>query len=656
VALAFALLSALLVAAALQLPSLLSTLLAAYLVLAANMAFATWALSPFRELTATGLAAEEAVLLLGSLVGWWLRGRPGLGVRRAAGPLRLVARDPIAASFVAVAAIALAYELLLALGVPPTNWDSLTYHLARVAAWKQHDGIFWIPNAPTARMNEFQPLAEQEILFLFVATGTTVVYALPQYVAELAILAAVYGASRRLGFGARGSACGAALLASFSLIALEATTAQNDLVSASFSIVAACLLLGGGSLEAVLAGLAVGLGIGAKLTTALVLPVLVWLAWSAGRRNLGLALGGGALGLAAAGVWGFVLNLVHTGNPLGHGQGRVENTVSPSLLGTVRTVAHLVDRLADVSVLPHWSIAAFAVAGVVAGVVTTVRSRRTTGRRRAALLAGAVALPLLAPALVLAMLHIPAGNPPFIGRQANEDDAGFGPLGTLALIAAPLATFVAVRRRDPRQLALALALPSYLVLLALYAKYNIWITRFLIVPAALTAPLFARMFVNRLATAALLVVASVTVGLTLAHDASKPLGGKLGRPWELTQSEALREFPAEPTGRWVAASLTAYDRLVPPNACVGAVLDPDEPSYLLWGPSLRHHIVFLSSLGALQGAYASGLGYVVIDTGANAPVAGQFSRAGWSVRPLATYWQLAISPRRLPGGACGSQA
>ena len=654
-ALALAILSALLVAAALRLPSLVSTALAAYLALAANMAFATWALSPFREVRASGLALAEAVLLLGALALWWWRGRPGLGLRRAAVPLGLIARDPIAASFVAVAAVALGYELLLALGVPPTNWDSLTYHLARVAAWKQHDGIYWIPNAPTARMNEFQPLAEQEILFLFVATGTTVLYALPQYVGELAILAAVYGASRRLGFGARASACSAALLATFSLVALEATTAQNDLVSASFSISAACLLLGGGSLEAVLGGLAVGLGIGAKLTTALVLPVLVWLAWSAGRRNLKLALGGGLFGLAAAGIWGFVLNLAHTGNPLGHGQGRVENTVSPSLFGTVRTVAHLVDRLADVSVLSHGAIAALAAAGVAAGVVTAIRSRRTGGRRRALLATGAVALPLLAPALVLAMTHIPAGDPPFVERSANEDYAAFGPLGTLALIVAPIATLFGARR-DRRQLALALALPSYLVLLALYAKYNIWITRFLIVPAALTAPLFCRLFASRLAAAAVLLVASVTVGVTLAHDATKPLDGRLGRPWELTQTEALREFPAEPTGRWVAASLAAYDRLVPRDACVGAVLDPDEPSYLLWGPNLRHHIVFLSSLTALQGAYASGLGYVVIDTGANAPVAGQFTRAGWSVRPLATYWQLAISPRRSPGGACGSQA
>ena len=41
----------------------------------------------------------------------------------------------MAACFVAVVVVVLGYELLLALTVPPNNWDSLTYHLARVGAW-----------------------------------------------------------------------------------------------------------------------------------------------------------------------------------------------------------------------------------------------------------------------------------------------------------------------------------------------------------------------------------------------------------------------------------------------------------------------------------------------------------------------------------------
>ena len=43
-------------------------------------------------------------------------------------------------------------------------------------------------------------------------------------------------------------------------------------------------------------------------------------------------------------------------------------------------------------------------------------------------------------------------------------------------------------------------------------------------------------------------------------------------------------------------------------------------------------------------ASARDLGYVVISTGVNAPVSRQFADDGWSVKPLGTYWQLAVAP------------
>src|SRR6202030_2847852 len=111
----------------------------------------------------------------------------------------------------------------------------------------------------------------------------TACFPLPQYAGELAILLAVFGTARRLGYSAPAAARSAALLAMLSLVALESTTAQNDLVAASFPIVAAFLLLGRHRVEDVLAGVAFALGLGVKLTTALALPVLVLLAWRGGR-------------------------------------------------------------------------------------------------------------------------------------------------------------------------------------------------------------------------------------------------------------------------------------------------------------------------------------------------------------------------------------
>ena len=626
-------------AASLRLPGLLTTALAGYLILVLDLGAVTWALSPFDAVTLTGLTVTEAVLIVVAVGIWWARARPVVELTGARAAVQSIASDRVTLLFLAMLAVVLVYELVLALTVPPNNWDSFTYHLARVAAWNQSHGIHWIANAPTGRLNEFQPLAEQEILFLFVATGGTALFAVPQYVGEVAILLAVYGTARRLGYSAPVAARSAALLAMLSLIALESTTAQNDLVAASFPIVAAFLLLGRHRVEDVLAGTAFALGLGVKLTTALALPLLVLIAWRGGRRTLVRAAAGAAAGMLAVSVWSFVLNLAHTGHVLGHGQGRVENAASLSVAGTGRRTLHLVYRLVDLGVTPHWLVAALAALGALVGAIAILGARRMS--------AAWTAVPLLMPAFVLFLLHaIPRQDPAFVTRSANEDLSGFGPLGPALLVGAPLAVALSLHARaaDKRRVALALALPVYIVLLALTAKYNIWITRFLIVPVVLTAPLFGGIFRSRLAALAAIAVAGATVGLTLADDVNKKLDGRFGRPWNLSQVQALEEFAAQPTGSIVAASLAAYDRLVPPRACVGAVLDPDEPAYLLWGPNLLHKVFFLPSLTALKSAYASDLEYVVISTGVNAPVSKQFAEDGWAVKPLGTYWQLAVAP------------
>jgi Glycosyltransferase family 87 len=396
-----AVVTSLLVASSLRLPSLVSTLLAAYLAFVANLGLVTLALSPFREVTRGGLAVAEAVLLAAAIFTCVRRGRPGLPLAAARGAIGTIVSDPLTLLYLVVVVAALVYELVLGLTVPPNNWDSLTYHLSRVVAWAQHDGIYWIPNAPTDRMNDFQPLAEQQILFFFVATHRDLLYAIPQFLAELAILTGVYGASRRLGFEVRSAACSAFLLATFGLLALEATTAQNDLVAAAFPIAAACLLLGGVGTEPVLAGVAAGLGVGAKLTTALVWPVLIWLSLTRGRRTFFLAVTGAVVGFAAIGGWGFVLNAIHSGTLLGNGTGRTEHTVSPSFPGSLITALSILYETMDLSVLWREPIHLLAGVGVIAAVLAGGSALRRTGVRRALTDGASVAVPFLAPGLVI---------------------------------------------------------------------------------------------------------------------------------------------------------------------------------------------------------------------------------------------------------------
>jgi len=663
--------TALLLAAASRLPGLVSTLLVAYLAYVANLGLVTLALSPLREVTRGGLAVAELVLLAGALACWSARGRPGLPLAAVRAGGRELVSDPLTALFLAGVLVLLAYELVLGLTVPPNNMDSLTYHLARAAAWAQHGGIYWIPNAPDVEMNAYQPLAEQQILYLFVATGSGGLFALPQFLAELALLTAVYGSARRLGFELRAAACAALLLATFSSVALESVTGQNDLVSASFPAVAACLLLGAGRLEPALAGVAVSFGLGTKLTTGLVLPFLIWLALARGRRRFTTALVGGAVGFIAIGMWGYVLNAVHTGNLLGSGTAGVQDRAPPSYPGSLANAFYLMYGEMDLSVLSNHLIDTLALVGVLVGAATAALAYRRTGSRGVLGDAVRVATPFLAPLLVRAGAGVIAfiarawgfpirGSggilPPLdnvlnevFTRFSNEDYSAYGPLGIVALLAAVALTIWAYlgRRADQRQLALACALPGFLILTSLQVAWVPFLVRFFLVPAGLTAPLLARLFRGRATTAAYLAVAALVVGLTITHDQSKPLESAYGRPWHYTQLEAL----SVNSDGYLAAALAAYDEDVPARACVGAVLGPDEPSYLLYGPRFEHHVVFLSVDDAVLPALRQGLFYVVISTGNDSWVAGRFRSAGWTVRPLGSYWLLASEPDAA-GGSC----
>jgi hypothetical protein len=618
-------------------------------------------LSPFTAVGRGGLALVEGLALTGSVGVWFARGRPRPPLAAAGIAFRRLAARPETLLFAAAVALLLVYELVLGVTVPPNNYDALTYHLARSAAWLQHGGYGWIANAPTDRVNEFQPLAEQEILFLFAATGSTALSSLPQWLAEVAILVAVFGTARRLGFDVRASACASCLLATFTLVALEATTAQNDLVAASFPLVAACLLVGGGSLEAALAGVAVALGVGAKLTTALVLPVLAVLALLRGGRAAALALSGAAIGFAALGMWGYVLNLDHTGQLLGHGGGRIENTTSPSWPGTGVTALFLVYETMDRAVLTNLDVHVLAALGAAAalGVAAWVVAR---GRRRDAPATGAaVLLPFLAPLLtvgggwVLSWLSDRWGHPirrpkGIVGplnHGANEDTSAFGPLGAVLLFAVPaLAAAAAVRRRaDARYAALAASVPVFLLLLVLESKWNEFLTRFLVVPVVLAAPVLALLFRRRAAAVAWIAVAIFVAFSTVARMQAKPLGA---RPWSFTQVRALQQAQNPE----VARALAALQRNVPPRACIGAVLGLDEPAYLLFGPHLRHHVVFLPVTGAVHEALVNALFYVVISSGPDRTAADEFRNAGWQVRPLGSYWLLASEPKATTG-ECG---
>jgi hypothetical protein len=660
-------LAAMLAAASLRIRSFVSSILAAYVVFVAVVTATTCALSPFRAVTRAGVEVAAAVALAAALVLWVRRGRPRFPLPSKAA-IRAALSDPaVIVLLLAVAASSL-YELVLVLGAPPNNWDSLTYHLTRASDWAQHGGVHWIGNAPTDRINEFQPLAEQQVLLLFVTSGRAALFALPQWLAGLAAIVGVFGVSTRLGFAPRTAAFAALLFGTFPLVALESSTSQNDLVAAALPIVAAALVLGGSRAELALAGLALGLAIGVKLTTAYAVPIPVALALLRGRRDGLRVVGAAVASFVLLGMWGFVLNLVHTGSVLGRGGGRLAQQASPSLAGSPATAFRVLHDLLDLSGLGLGVtdiLAAVSVAFAAAAfAVARKRGATVAGSGLAALAAG---FPLLAPRLIPIVghgvkivgegIHVPVTDPATTGGTffwgidfgSSEDLSSFGVIGGPALLLVSLALLGRRRGGISARWIVAAALPMFIVLLALTSKYNPWLSRFLLVPVALAAPLLAILGRRRLPAFAIATVAVSQLVLVHVRNEQKPLTGAHPAPWNATQQQALLS-----TFRPGYAEVVTRLGQLTSATCLGAVLRPDDPGFLLFGQRLQRRIQFLPSTGAVEAARARGLDAAVV--GDFPGTRSAFAAAGWTLRTLGdssgARWVMATTRDRVPRNRC----
>jgi len=463
-----------------------------------------------------------------------------------------------------VVVVALAYELFLVVATSPNNWDSMHYHLARVAAWhaQRHLGYFPTHNAIE---NVYPQNAELLVLWTVTFLGRDVVAALPQLLASLATSASVFAIARRLGHERAAAAFSALLFPTLTIVALESVTTQNDLVEASFVAAAVALALGRTRAETALAGIALGLAAGTKLTFLYALPVLVAIGLLALPRRRLVELSCAAVaGFAAFGMYAYVQNLVETGRP--QGKAREVSALPPDVTfaGTVSSVARTGYRLVDLSGLHPPAAVTSHIAGAAKRAFDT--------------------------------LHIPpnpsasttVGTFEFTyepNSAASEDSSALGPLGFLLLVPLSVGFLIAWARRrtDRTRGALALALPLYVLALALGTRWNLYVDRFLVTPAALTLPLAPVVLRRTPVRAAVAVVAAATLAVALAYDLSKPRG-----VWNRSRAgaQAIRWPELRPV-------LGAVQARVPADARLGVDLAPLDWEYPWWGPRLERRVVWL---------------------------------------------------------------
>lgn len=124
-------------------------------------------------------------------------------------------------------------SLLIALFYPPNNYDSLTYHMARVAHWIQNQSV---ENYSTHILRQliYQPLAEWFILHLQILSGTDLLANSVQLFFFVGSINVVTLLAKELGGSTKQQMFSALIAALIPMAIIQSNTTQNDIVVAFF--------------------------------------------------------------------------------------------------------------------------------------------------------------------------------------------------------------------------------------------------------------------------------------------------------------------------------------------------------------------------------------------------------------------------------------
>ena len=157
-------------------------------------------LSPPGLVTRGWLLAAQTLALVVAVAIWRRLGSPRppslAGVRRRCSA---ELRDPVLAVLAASIATAGAYVLALAFFTPVLEWDSLAYHLPRVAFWIQQESVAYVPNASDPRLDGNPPGAEIGVLATMLWSGGDRYVAIPQLIGLAMLVLSIGGIARRIG-------------------------------------------------------------------------------------------------------------------------------------------------------------------------------------------------------------------------------------------------------------------------------------------------------------------------------------------------------------------------------------------------------------------------------------------------------------------------
>ena len=440
-------------------------------------------------------------------------------------------------------AVAGVYLAAAAFLTTPNDWDGLTYHETRALLWDAQGRVGYVPSGNDPRLDGNPPVSEIGLYAALVLPHSERFAALPQFVALWASLLAVVLIARRLGLPRAASAFGGLVFATLPVVLLHGAAVLNDLVVASFLLVAAGFLAGRSRAELIVGSVALGLALSTKFSAALSLPVLVAavLALAPARRRAAslVACGGGVL----LGAPWYVINLAETGSldgGLGDTTGQAADHSVRGVLGTLRA---LVFDVVDTTGLwrSELYLAVVVGAGMVALGLLLMRRAAISGRALACGGLVVVSVPLVLRAVERPTSYAWRHFWFKIGQKGISLDHGdawkvlglpdtslswYGAPGAMVILGGVVAAVVGIRRGALRRGALLLALAP-LTLVATFALtivYDPWRGRLVMFAVGLACAAWGWTIRIRWLSVGLAALCVTTAALSLVHSYTKPSG------------------------------------------------------------------------------------------------------------------------------------
>ena len=178
----------------------------------------------------------------------------------------------------------------IGINIPPNNWDSMVYHLARAGFWKQNQTI----NHYYTRyeLQNEQPInAELGLLWVLIFTNSDNLAFMIQWLSLIAIIIILYKLLRTLNYNRIISFFSAFIFTSLDIVILESNTTQNDLVATCFIILSLFLIIRSltdnkfSFLPLICAGMAVGIAIGTKGFAYFFIPAFLFFIFLFNRKD-----------------------------------------------------------------------------------------------------------------------------------------------------------------------------------------------------------------------------------------------------------------------------------------------------------------------------------------------------------------------------------